>query len=190
MTILGKHTLEETNNLITDNEWRIQAINDAVHSVPSSKWGEVDPTLPANWDSLLERWTTAKFKAKTNMALISASKPGAPWAVVPAEDVFQAILHATSTTYPLYTVTDVPGLQNRVAKVTTIKFGARPKPTSWDFDLSAYKSADVLAKTSQQAGTAVSKGIVDTVKANPGTTLLIGGVVVGGLIAARKLRIL
>jgi hypothetical protein len=189
MTILGKHTLQETDELIRNTEARVDAINVAVlrDSVPLRK---ADPTVVDDWQAFLVRWTTAKSQARKDMLIIGATRPGVPSVLCPSEEVYQNILHAGSATYPLYGPTDLPGLQDRVAKVSTIQMGAPKQVQSWDFDLSAYQSADSLAKASQAAGAAVKGGIVDTVKANPGTTIMIVGGAVGTLVVLRKLHLL
>jgi hypothetical protein len=190
MTMLGLHTVAEVKDQIEEFEWRVHALNKALRSVPDTA-AVTDSTLPKDWDDFLSRWTLAKYRAKALLLLAMGVHPGAPESVVPAEEVYHDILLASSLTYPLYTSTDLPGLQERIQKlVPVMTFPPRPARVAWDFDASAYKASDATAKAATQAGKAATSAVAESVATHPGYYALGAAALVGTVWGLRKLRVL
>jgi hypothetical protein len=183
MTIAGAHTIAETKNLQARTEWRVDGLNDALAKVKRENPHAIDadPSLVADWDSFLARWVDAKAWAKTKYVGAMLVNPLLGPDVIPDEDSYQAILRATSLTYPLYTDKDLPGLQQRIIKVGGVVTNGDP-PKDWvalDLDLKAYKAADTGAK----AITAVKETAQETARdfVSENKTAILTTVALGGL---------
>jgi hypothetical protein len=195
MTILGRHTIAETKSLLNLMEWRIDNWNDVVAGLKRAEPETLDKdaTLVRDWNAFLERWVSAKtgVRAKYVAALIANPLLGPE--MIPDEDGYQALLHASSATYPLYTPTDLPGLQQRISKLHPERkydFGDPPKDFSLDLDLQAYKAADSAAKGIEKAKEKAQESGKDFLADNYGKIAIVGGGAIATLIVLRKLHLL
>lgn len=183
MTILGKHTLAETEELLGNVQNRVTDVKNTFDKLPPDVTLARDPTLPADWALWLGKWTQTAVDVKKKLGIAKVVTPGVPNSVIATEEQWNQILKATREGYPgPYTDKDLPGLQIRIGKI---------KPIEWkqvelnrvdadDADLKSYKKVDEVIKKGEDS---VGEVIAD----NWGKIAIGAGVVFGGLWLYKKL---
>lgn len=143
MTIAGRHTMQETRQLIAAKDALIKQIDDAFKS---SRWAGNDAKKwQADWYAFNQRWIHMKKEVNSGFMKLSIMSPGIPASAVPSEDEWQMVLHACNVSGDgIYTTGDLPDMQNRLEAVIGpfIDSSKIPKQDGWDGDLAGYKEAD------------------------------------------------
>ena len=152
-TVLGEHSVGETRDLINVLEWRTDKINQGWREIAERGLSNValkgDPSFQTDLDAYLDRWISARRKAKLTLAAITLATPFVAESLVPSEGTYQDLLHATSATYPSYGKGDLPDVQHRLQAMrpnNPIDFSGMPNSNAPDFDLNAYRAADTVWK--------------------------------------------
>ncbi len=154
MTIAGRHTMEETRQLIAAKDALIQQIQSAF---TKSGWVGADAEdWRADWYDFNQRWIRMKKDVNYEFTKASIMSPGIPASVVPTEDEWQLVLKACNASGTgLYTDGDLPDMQHRLEKVVGpfVDGSKIPKQDGWDADLAGYKQADNATKEIKTAAT-------------------------------------
>lgn len=197
MTIMGQHTVDETQDLITVLNGRMFDLQNGLYKiVQDPSLVAKDPTLQADWGAYVTRWGAAIGNVQKELSLKSGAQPMVPNSVLAAEDSYQELLKAVNPQTPgPYTPKDLMGLQIRIQNLTAIPWVDRPLPADFDVDLQAYKEFDAspasqAAKFAQNKAQAAASTLGNALSENKGTIALAVIGVGAGILVARKLHIL
>lgn len=188
MTILGKHTVAELRELITDKDFSIKQTL-ALYSSFNTPWksSAEHAEWKKDWDIFFDRYSKARSTAKQKMFIITAANPLVGPTVMPAETEWQLVKHAiTVSGQGDYVKGDLPDLQHRLetASNRSIDYSGRPGYTASDLDMVAYKQADGSIKIIEKGGEAAKE------LATSGTALYLYGILgiagAGGLLYLAK----
>lgn len=153
MTILGRHTVAEVKELIDNRDFEISRVI-LLHNDFAPRWANIaaKEDWEKDWKIFYARYSDARSMAKINIAAVMAANALVGPSVVPAEESWQTILRAGSSTYPLYGKGDWPDLTKRLqdASGQTLDFTKRPGYVASDIDLVIYKSSDTAIKKGEE----------------------------------------
>ncbi len=196
MTILGNHTVDETEHIMKLMEFRIQAVDKLNNQITQAQVA-TNPAMLADlendWTNFRFRWATAREKVANDLLFILLGQPLVPASVLAAEPQYQQIMHAISVNGDGTKVKgDFGNIVDRFQAFTGqhIDEADQPLPTGFDPDLLAYKKVDDAIKSGEAAAAAAAQGVSgavsSSVKNNLGTYAVLGAVaVVGGIVAVK-----
>ncbi len=180
MTVFGHHTVTELKELIANKDFVINAIRVGRNSF---NWPDIGESF--DWDKdfalFLGRYIAARGLAEKKFAsvlfspnlLIPGGSPISP-DVVPAEDEYQAILHALTREPGNTQKGDIGDLVQRLANAgAKLDFDGAPQPTSTDIDLDVFKTTDSAKKSIEKT----AKTSLEIAK----PALIIGGIALLGV---------
>jgi hypothetical protein len=182
MTILGKHTIPEVEELIGNLQNRITDVGDTFAKLDAETLAK-DASLDSEWKAFLERWTKGKASARNMLVAAKLASPTVPNDIVPVEGTWTDVLKLANTSYPgPYKTTDLPGLQIRVQKLKPIEWKAveKNRVDAPDSDLKTYKKVDQTIKDGEQGADSILKD-------NWGKIAIGVGAGIGTVILLRKL---
>ena len=170
MTIYGKHTKTEVNQLIAAKDAEIEQI---ANLFDKSDWnrrnGPGSDVWRNDWYNFNQRYINAKRKVLASFLYQSATFP-LPSDYVQAEDEWQLILRAFNVSGTgLYTTGDFPDLKDRLIEVIgsdyRIDQSKIPEQNAEDLDLQGYKKADTYAKGVEEVPSFVTGTISNALSA-------------------------
>jgi len=196
MTILGKHTLDETRHLIRTVEFRIQEtdkvyanISDGWKSSNTAAWTE----LQGDWAAFRKRWVATRDEVLRRLLVITIGNPLVSESVLPSEPEYKLIKCAINVgCEDTYTKGDLTDCILRIEKAAgaPIDETNKPIPAGWDPDLKAYKEVDGAVKKGEAAAAAAAASGKKLVASNlplviGGGIALVGVAVVGTIVATK-----
>lgn len=187
MTILGKHTITETRDLMRTIQFRADKNDEVFKSIrPNSSPEYID--LKTDWSNWLNQWSQARDRAATELVELSIGQPLVPADVITAENQYQRIEKGAQVDNGKKNDrTDMMQLMIRTEQMSGTTFDEKnaPAPTDFDPDLIAFKKVDQAIKSGEAAAAEIKKGATSAAKSNLG--LVIGGAVgvflLGGIVA-------
>ncbi len=191
MTIAGHHTVAELREWLEHIDYEVAQVEASFASIHAS-WAAQDPTAAkewaSEWDTLRGRYRTVRLRAEIAIARAKVAI-GVSDSVIPAEDEWQAVLHALSVTPGTVSRGDLQDLYNRLSAVSAkpvIDASKAPKPHAADADLSVLQAANATIRAGEKAAAALVDAAEKT-KMSPGTKVIVlGGVVLGLFLAAKS----
>jgi len=184
MTILGRHTVAETRDLIRATEFRVNQNLKYWESIRARRTGARTPDqtlLDSDIAKFVDRWTTVRDTQTLAMLASVLANPGVAPFILPAEDQFVAIDNATRRTNPR--LGDIQGrLEKEAATVGLpgVDLSATPAQNSPDADFAALGKLDqAIAAIGNPLG---KPGGSDSVATSPIGLVVIGGVALAGLV--------
>ena len=193
MTILGSHTMAETEDLMKTVEFRIKA-GDKVNSTITQAQLEADPAgitdLQNDWSKFKFRWATAREKVLNALLLRKLAQPLAAASLIPTEDEYKTVRSAINVGgADTFTKGDLTDCLNRIEKATGTRIDEKdaPAPTGFDPDLAAYKKVDDVIKSGEAAAASAAAGAGNVVKSNPTPFIIAGLAAAVGLGIAAKI---
>ena len=147
MTILGKHTVHELNDLVNALSYEVSQTQKA--SAACAAWAQRDPPAFADWSAKLAQ-AVAGWSHAVHVAMVRIDEtPHALWDTVPAESHYQGCLTAFKPFDDLIRTF----MQTSQCAIT---FDHTPQPTAPDLDLDVYKGADKAAKWIEKESSSVT----------------------------------
>ena len=203
MTILGSHTIDETEHLMKLVEYRIQQGNKANASITQDQVN-VDPLamldLQSDWTAFQVRWATMRDPVLKDLTSLSLGQPLVSDTLIASESQYQKVLGAINTG-PNGSIAkgDLSDCLSRIERIghVVVDLNNQPLPTGFDPDLAVYKTADATIKQGKAIASAavdgaasanadVNNGILGLLSANIGKVVVGGILVAGGLYAYTK----
>ena len=184
MTILGRHTVAETRDLIRATEFRVNQDVRQWNLVRARRSGpktQTQNTLDSDFAKFIDRWTNVRdTQTLAMLASVRANPGGAPFSL-PAEDQFVAIDNATRRTNPrLGDIQQRLDLEASTLGLPGVDLSATPAQNSPDADFAALGKLDQAIAA---AGNPLGKpGGSDSVATSPIGLVVIGGVALAGLV--------
>jgi len=189
MTVLGKHTIDETRQLMRTIEFRIERAQPLVNRLPFTK---ENVQLVKEWNEFVEvRWKNAHDQALDRILLLKVNNPLIREDLVPAEGEFNLVMKARNQQGENKVVPgDLSDLISRLEKGSgqSLNEEGHPLPPEFDPDIEAFKKADATIKAGEAAAKAAATAVEQQKeKAKKGILSLIpwwgwalGGTVVAG----------
>lgn len=154
MTILGKHTVSELKELLDAKDYQIRQVDEKAKSI----FSHLDQDWQNDWSMFLDRWKLARGKANSMITKTLLANSFVGPTVMPAEDEYQAVLHALTHTTGTVQKGDFQDLSNRVDAISKIDFSKTPQPNALDLDLAGFKNADSTKKAIDEAARQAAEG--------------------------------
>lgn len=177
--ILGKHTLDETRDLL--------AIADYRFSQTGKAYAALNPKpddITTDWTNLMARWTVASGQVRSDLLKIAASTFGAPASVVATEPQFQTILSFIQ--FQENVKGSLQDITYRIGKLQgfPVDYSQQPQPgDGFDVDSWVYPKADSATKEIDKQKEAAQQAVADSKY-----TYIIGGSILGTLLAIVAIR--
>lgn len=192
MTVVGQHTIQETEDLMKTVEFRIEAgnkVNAQITMPQVAAQPDVYKDLQQDWTNFQIRWATARDPVLTDLFIANAAQPLVPASLIPTEKQYQAIKSAINVSgNDTYTKGDLMDCLLRIENFAgqTIDEKNHPMPSDFDPDLSVYKKVDDSIKAGEAAAKAASAAVTNVAKSNIPLLVGLGIVGIGGVIVATK----
>lgn len=162
MTVLGQHTIAETEDLMKTVEFRIQAGNktNAQITMPQIAANQaLYMDLQKDWNNFQVRWATARDPVLNSLLVKNVGQPLVPVSLIVSEPEYQAIKKAINVGgQDTYVKGDLTDVLNRIEQFSgqTINEKDHPMPSGFDPDLAAYKKVDASIKAGEAAALAAT----------------------------------
>ena len=187
MTILGKHTIVETRDLMRTIQFRADKNDEVFKSIrPNNSPEYMD--LKVDWFNWLNQWKQARDTVADDLVMLSIGQPLVPADVITSEPQYQKIEKGAQVDNgKKHDKTDMMQLMIRTEQLSGTTFDEKnaPAPTNFDPDLIAFKKVDQAIKTGEAAAKEAKANVASAAKSNVG--LIIGaGIAVflaGGIVA-------
>lgn len=178
MTVLGKHTMQETRDLMATIEFRIKKNQEVMDKIPASP----DKTaLDRDWQAFLARWAINRDEVADKLLVLRIGQPVAPASVIVAEKEFEQI-RITAEFGPdrVSRTNNFMSIMIRAEQLSGITFSEKeaPAPEGFDPDLAAFKKVDSAIKSGEQAAAEAKAAAAKAAKSNMGM-LIVGGIAAG-----------
>lgn len=192
MTILGKHTIDETQHLMKTVEFRIEntdRLNNQISADFIRNNSEKYRVLQMDWANFKNRWKIARAKALSDIRALNISNPLVPVSAIPCEDTYKMIKKAINVGgEETYITGDLTDCVQRIslAAGATVDETNKPMPTGFDPDFAAYREVDAGIKQGEAAAKAAGEKAKQVAKSNIGLMIGIGvGAVVGTVVLTK-----
>lgn len=177
MTILGKHTLAEVKDLVSDYDYKIMQTTKLYQSFAPS-WNNPDERKEweSEWALFTQKYSKVRATAKEKIAAALAANAAVGPDVIPAEDLWNQVRDVVADGRA-WTTGDYPDLRDRLQNASgkNVDLSGRPSYSAADIDFGAYNVSNTAAKGVEAAG----KAAKDAAKSNTG--LIVGGAVAAGV---------
>ena len=173
MTILGKHTLDETRDLLAVADYRFKETGKAYDELANKP-----ADLVSDWTALSDRWAKDRVSFRNQLLVRAAGNLLLPASAIATEDIWKAILgYVQGQELVKGSLQDVT---RRIEQLSgkQIKYENQPGQNSPDVDIALFKDLDNKTKELDAAADAAKGGAKDAATSKWG--LIIGG----GLLAA------
>ena len=190
MTILGKHTVAETRDLVRATEFRVNKDLKQWEAVKKRRAPQLtmgQSRLDSDIAKFVTRWTDVRDTQTLAMLASVLANPGVAPFILPAEDQFVAISNARSRTEPrLVTIESGIDQEASTLGLPPTDLSAAPPQNSPDADFVALQKLDQAIAA---AGNPLGKpGGSDSVATSPLGLLAIGGVALVGVVGVLYVR--
>lgn len=171
MTILGKHTLDETRDLLAVADYRFSETGkayDALQSKPAD--------IVTDWTALSSKWAKDRVSFRNRLLVAAANNLLLPASAIATEDVWRDIL-----AYVQFQENVKGSLQDITRRIEQasgkqIRYENQPGQNSPDVDIALFKDLDNKTKELDAAANAAGGGIKDAATSKWGL-MAIGGVI-------------
>lgn len=193
MTILGKHTVDETLHLMKTVEFRQQAgdkVNATITPAFQQAFPDVYRKLQSDWANWKNRWAIARANVTKRLMILNDSQPLVPASTLPAEDEYRTIRKAINVGgEDTYTTGDLTDCLNRIetAAGTQIDEKNKPMPTGFDPDFAMYREVDAKIKAGEAAAREAADAAKKAAKSNIGLLVGLGVAGVVGTVVVTKI---
>lgn len=190
MTILGRHTVAETRDLIRATEFRVNQNLKQWEAIKKRRAPQVtlaQNRLDSDIAKFVDRWTSVRDTQTLAMLAAVLANPGVAIFILPAEDQYVAIDNATRRTDPRLKVIE-SGIDQEASTLGLIPtdLSGTPAQNSPDADFAALGKLDQAIAA---AGNPLGKpGGSDSVATSPLGLLAIGGVALAGVVGVLYVR--
>lgn len=140
MTILGKHSLEETRELLKEKASEIAQLNGGIKA-HAKEIKRKDPSFAGEWDKFFSDWQRFASSLSAVLALKSKTTP-LPDSATDAETEYQLILTQLQKTPGHFERGDLADFVDRLAKMEVDITVVVNQPESVDLDLEGFKQSD------------------------------------------------
>ncbi len=186
MTILGKHTIAETRDLIAATDYRVMQMDRTIEAVrtkrPVGPYTAEETSLENDYGAFKERWAKCKGDALFDLRMLSISNPLAPEDMQSAEAIYKRVDDCVRVTNPrLVTIQqriDSLAVARGVTPIDLSKMGSFFQSGDVDFD--GLKKIDAGIKAGEDAAS-------KTVKSN--TALYVAGGAIGALVLIGAVKV-
>lgn len=177
--ILGKHTLNETRDLLAVVDYRFKETEKTLKDTPNKP-----DDLVNDWNALFPKWVKGRDEVISELRRKALATVGASANVVATEPEYQKILSFFQGQELVKG--SFQDIVNRLGKLrgAPLAFPNDPKQNSPDVDLAVFKELDtdikVMEKNAAAAKQAAVEGAKEVAKSDIG--LIIGGTIFGGIV--------
>lgn len=179
MTILGKHTVDETRHLIRLADFRVDGVNKEL--IPALK----DPTAETvkalrDWNAFETKWEQVHHHVVETLLGQKISNPLVPENVLPSETEFKQVSDILD---------ELTGFIRRFGNLTgkAINRDGEPPPDQVDPDLKAFQAVDEKIKAGEAAAADAKKAAGKAASSNTGLLIGLGVAGVLGVVVATKI---
>lgn len=181
MSIFGKHTLDETRDLLAVADYRFKETSKAYDALATKP-----EDLQHDWQILNEKWGKDRVRFRNLLLAAAVNNPFLPASAIATEDIYKQILD-----YIQFQENVKGSLQDvtyRIGQLSgkPIMYEHQPGQTTTDIDIDLFKDLDKKTKEIDAAADAAKRGAKDAALSNWG--LLIGGTVVATLVGTQILK--
>jgi len=190
MTILGKHTITETRDLIRSLQFRVSNAMNQQNKVILARSGpptEKQMQTELDLKILVPRWNKVRDDETQKLTLLSVTNPLAPADMIACEDSWVAVNKAVAVDFPrLITIEQQLDVQSKALDIPPIDFSKIPPQNAPDLDFAALKKLDKAIADGEKAAKEAGGAVKEAAKSNVG--LLIGAGLVGvvGIVVVTK----
>lgn len=181
MSIFGKHTLDETRDLLAVADYRFKETGKAYDALPTKP-----EDLAKDWSVLSEKWAKDRVHFRNQLLIAAGNNLLLPASAITTEDVYKAILGYIQ--FQENVKGSLQDITHRIEQLSgkQILYSNQPGQTSTDVDIELFKDLDKKTKEIDAAADAAKRGAKDAALSNWG--LLIGGTVVATLVGTQLLK--
>jgi len=181
MTIFGKHTLDETRDLLAVADYRFKETGKA-YDVLSTKPAD----LTHDWETLSAKWSKDRVRFRNLLLAAAFNNVLLPASAIATEDEYKQILD-----YIQFQENVKGSLQDITYRIGQLRgkpllYENQPGQTTTDIDLDLFKELDKKTKEMDAAADAAKKGAKDAAFSNWG--LMVGGTVLVTLVGTQILK--
>lgn len=179
--IFGKHTLDESRDLLAVADYRFRETGKAYDALPTKP-----EDLQRDWQALSEKWAKDRVHFRNQLLVAAGNNLYLPASAIATEDTYKAILN-----YVQFQENVKGSLQEITRRIEQLRgkpilYENQPGQTTSDVDIELFKELDKKTKEIDAAADAAKKGAKDAALSNWG--LLIGGTVVATLVGTQILK--
>jgi len=192
MTVLGQHTISETEHLMKTVDFRIQATDKVNNQIVNAQI-QGNPlgyaNLQTDWTNFKSRWASARDDVLLSLFLRNQTNPLVPASLITSEKEYKAIKKAINVGgEDTFTTGDLTDCIQRIEQFAQQQIEEKnaPIPDNFDLDLLAYKKLDSSIQAGEQAAKAAASAAGQAAKSNIGLIVGLGIVGVTGVIVASK----
>lgn len=180
--ILGKHTLDETRDLLAVVDYRFREVEKAIIEALTSKVLTADNDIYKDWIILKDKWKIAREEIVSDLRKKALLSPISPPNIIATEDVW--IKTISFVQYQELVKGSLQDIYNRLGKLTghRIDFSKQPAQATQDVDLMLFKELDTDIKQMEAAASAAKKATGEALTSN--TAFMVMGSIVGVGLAA------
>jgi hypothetical protein len=172
MTILGLHTIPETNDLIKLVQYRFDQVHKGYLAIPQS-WRDTNPVefanIQANWNVEIERWRKVREDVLSRLWKLNWSNPGSPASIIASENEYQEVLQFVEYGGKVggqivnRRPNDLRDMQMQIERALgrSIDLQSRPSFTSEDVDHQGFLKLDAAIKAGEQGAGQAGKKVLE-----------------------------
>lgn len=181
MSIFGKHTLDETRDLLAVADYRFKETGKAYDALATKP-----EDLQHDWQALSDKWAKDRVHFRNQLLVAAGNNLYLPASAIATEDTYKAILD-----YIQFQENVKGSLQDityRIGQLSgkPIMYEHQPGQTTTDIDINLFKELDKKTKEIDAAADAAKRGAKDAAFSNLG--LIIGGTIVATLVGTQILK--
>ena len=184
MTILGKHTLSETRDLLAVTDYRFKQVQ-AAYQNPSSK-GKIDPDLTNDWQTLAAKWATDRFRISAEL-VDRGLGVAIPANAYPTEDIWKELIAYTEQSGDFIKGTLPDVIRRFELAGVPVNLTNEPTQDSTDVDFQLFGTLDATTKQMEKQADAAKHAALGAVKSNIPLIAGIVGIAAGIIIIKEKI---
>lgn len=190
MTVLGKHTIAETRDLMRSLQFRINACLDQQNKILMARSGpptEKQFQTEQDLKTLVLRWNKVRDEETRKLTILSLGAPLVPAHMQPSEDSYVAVNKAVAVDFPrLITVQQQLDVQSRELEIPELNFDKIPPQDSPDMDFAALKKLDSAIAEGEKQAKAAAGTVKEAAKSNVGLMIGLGLAGAAGVVVLTK----
>lgn len=180
MTILGKHTINETRDALKVADYRFRETYKVLNALPN-----IPEDLRVDAKALAEKWAKARMSISADLiakAILTFPVSLSP-DIIPAEDDYQKVIAFTQFGENVKgSLQDITERTNKLSD-KKISYNEQPDQNSPDFDLGTFQELDKVIKAGEGGAKDAGKAAGEFASSGTGIAIIAGVSVVGTLAA-------